>query len=371
MPKRSRECTVDVNGLRTPSDVHHVIVPQLQAIFDEDPQSFHSTLVTWDFSSLEPRQINAATLCLFLAVADTVRRRVLVQPTSIFHWKPEVNFFLESCGFFALVRQHDLFSLSTSFTGVGVDVGPAHRPTNRLFAFSPIREEHAPLPDYTSLRSERLELGDAIGRRLSAHKNVLMETIDERVAHAVVKAVVELSVNAVSYSRGKLFGMIQSTGKYISVSLADNGIGLHKGLLNMQGSDDPSFSHGLIWHDWASFAALPPIQRDLAAIIEATCTRATGSGEPGIWDALEFFVAHKRGIGKIHSAQATITFDPHLLTFLQNARKRTTPSVRVNAASEIYNALFPPRGRSPFGRFNSVSNRGTHYDLMFPLTRKV
>lgn len=307
-------------------------------------------------------------LCLFLGVADTVRKRVRHEPSSIFIWKPEVNHFLDHCGFFNAVRSLGLFAVSDEFTGIGLKVAPPPRPANKLLWFRPLRQEREALPKYDLLRSERLVQGDLIPQNLRLQRSLLEETIDPNVARDTINCVVELCVNAVVYSRGTVFGMVQVTGKSLSISLVDNGIGLHEGLLRMKDSDDPSFEDGLLWHSWKEFAELPPLQRDLAAILEATCTKPI-SGEPGIWDVLEFVLLKPAGMGKIHTATATLNFDQDLLAALHQARGKLRDGGAKEHLQSVEAALFNSPRRGSRGQFYPVSNRGTHFDLMFPLER--
>lgn len=191
------------------------------------------SLICWDIRSLRNKEMSISAISFFLAIAHRVRQFTGCPQPVLIDWNPNVLDFLADVGFFKIANSYDLFEWPYEIGGH--DIGKTN-PNTKLLSYNQL--------------SQAPEISDA--HQLSEWKRIHRENYREDIIHkceslftqkdqkifgvnlalAMSRTCAEIAINSLLWGQSAAFLGIQRSGKRITISISDIGIGLESSLVS-------------------------------------------------------------------------------------------------------------------------------------------
>ncbi len=192
--------------------------------------------IIWDLRFIERKRISIFALTYFISVAKNLRDYFNHPFKVIMNWDPYILSFLHDLNFIKISNYYKIFDWDEYIGGY---TSGQFNPNSKLFFFdSPTSildfASKVKLNKWKEMKREDIELklSDKIENILLIKE--LDEDYNSYLIEMLISTTAELVVNTLLHGQEISFIGIQRTGKGISISLSDSGIGLIGGLGNLR-----------------------------------------------------------------------------------------------------------------------------------------
>ncbi|MCX7068443.1 MAG: hypothetical protein NTW85_12210 [Methylococcales bacterium] len=232
MPSDKQEIYINIGGLEGIASVYKHTSKGLQE-FNDCWKRGEQSIIHWDIRSLRDKEMNIAAISFFLAIAHRVRHFVGYPQPVLIDWNPNIFGFLSDIGFFKIANSYDLFKWPYEIGGH--EVGKTN-PNTKLLAYNQLSQ----LPDISDAnqlsewkkRHRENYRADIIDKCESLFIQKDQQKLGENLALVMSRTCAEIAINSLLWGKSAAFLGIQRSGKRITISISDIGVGFKSSLFS-------------------------------------------------------------------------------------------------------------------------------------------
>ena len=276
--------------------------------------------VEWDWTHIREKRIRLYVLVSVLSLANNLRKNVGHASRAVMFWDPYIVNFLNSIGFFDIVKAYDLFywdpNIAGGYTPDKFDFNPHSTIINIPARLSDSETESFDEIDVDIWKeTRRSEVEDDLMNELQPifHPTKFRQEPSIQTRRAIASTTAELIVNSIFHGKDYPFIGVQRSTRGITVCVSDGGIGLLNGLKK---------------HDWASDIGL---NKHMDAIINSALMK---DYEVGLYKAIDL-VVNRGGYVILSSGNAEIKFTQSTWDVAQNRFNRKNFKSELQTAESI------------------------------------
>lgn len=228
-----QEIFINIGGLEGIASVYKHTSKGLQE-FNDCWKRGEQSIIHWDIRSLRNKEMNISAISFFLAIAHRVRHFVGYPQPVLIDWNPSIFGFLSDIGFFKIANSYDLFKWPYD---IGHEVGKTN-PNTKLLAYNQLSQ----LPDISNenqlsewkKRHRENYRADIIDKCESLFVQKDKQKLGANLALVMSRTCAEIAINSLLWGQSAAFLGLQRSGKRITISISDIGIGLKSSLISKQ-----------------------------------------------------------------------------------------------------------------------------------------
>ena len=227
-----REILINIGGLEGIASVYKHTSKGLHE-FNARWKKSEQSIICWDIRSLKNKEMSISAISFFLAIAYRVRQFTGCPQPVLIDWNPNILGFLSDIGFFNIANSYDLFEWPYEIGGH--EVGKTN-PNTKLLSYNQL--SHLPdfsnadqLSEWKKLHREKYR-ADIIDKCESLFTQKDQKRFGENLALVMSRTCAEIAINSLLWGKSAAFLGIQRSGKRITISISDIGVGLESSLIS-------------------------------------------------------------------------------------------------------------------------------------------
>lgn len=232
MLSANRKIEINIGGLEGIASVYKHVSTGLHEFNNRWKKGEQST-VYWNIRGLRHREMDISAISFFIAIAHRVRLYTGCPQPILLDWNPNILSFLSDIGFFDVANANNLFKWPYEIDGL--DLGKTN-PNTKLLSYNQLSQKPeigntSELSNWKRIHREKYR-ADVISKCESLFVPEDQKNYSENLALVMSRTCAEIAINSLLWGESAAFLGIQRSGKRITISISDIGVGLKNSLIS-------------------------------------------------------------------------------------------------------------------------------------------